>query len=169
MEMNQLLGWLQHGVQLDQFSSPGLAMLAAFGIGFAFSVLPTGTSELLAIAAGAVTPRAMVLPLLVLLTLGHVLGKLVWYWLGTLGTRITHPRVQAWITQAHAFNAQHPRLGVGLMLSSAFASLPPFQLLTIGAGIVRVPVVTFFATAMLGRLARFGLVAMVPGVVQYFF
>ena len=54
------------------------------------------------------------------------------------------------------------------MLSSAFASLPPFQLLAIGAGIVRVPVGIFLATALLGRFARFGLVALVPGGVQYF-
>lgn len=166
--MNELLNWLQHGVQLDQFSSPGLAMLAAFVVGFAFGLLPTGASELLAIAAGAVTPRALVLPLLVLLTVGHVLGKLIWYWLGTFGNRITHPRAQAWIAQAHRFNEEHPRLELGLMLSSAFASLPPFQLLAIGAGIVRVPVIAFLATALLGRFARFGLVALVPGVVQYF-
>jgi membrane protein YqaA with SNARE-associated domain len=165
--MNELLTWLQHGVQLDQFSSPGQAMLAAFVVGFAFGLLPTGASELLAIAAGAVTPRALVLPLLVLLTVGHVLGKAVWYWAGTFGDRITHPKAKAWITKAHRFNEEHPRLGVGLMLSSAFASLPPFQLLAIGAGIVRVPLVAFLITALIGRFARFGLVALVPGVVQY--
>ncbi len=163
-----ILDWLQQGVRLDQFSSPGMALLAAFALGFVFGALPIGASELLALAAGAVQPRSLILPLLLLLTLGHVLGKLLWYWLGTFGSRVKHPKSKAWIAKAHEFNELHPALGVGVLLSSAFASVPPFHLMAVAAGIVRVPLVEFLGTAVVGRAVRFGLVALVPGVVGWF-
>ena len=154
--VSAILDWLQQGVRLDQFSSPGMALLAAFALGFVFGALPVGASELLALAAGVVQPRSLILPLLLLLTLGHALGKLLWYWLGTFGSRVTHPRAKVWIAKAHAFNELHPALGVGVLLTSAFASVPPFHLMAVAAGIVRVPLVVFLGTAVVGRLGRFG-------------
>lgn len=165
--VQSIFDWLQQGVRLDQFSSPGMALLAAFGLGFVFGALPIGASELLALAAGAVQPRSLIIPLLILLTLGHVLGKLLWYWLGTFGSRVTHPKAVAWIAKAHEFNELHPALGVGVLLSSAFASIPPFHVMAVAAGIVRLPLVEFLGTAVVGRLLRFGLVALVPGVVKW--
>lgn len=170
--LRELLDWMQqaaqHGVQLEQLASPGVALFAAFGLGLLFGAIPVGGSELLAIAAGAVTPRSMIVPLLLVLTAGHALGKLLWYWLGRFGSRIRHARVQAWIAEAHRFAEQHPRLEVGVLLMSAFASVPPFHLAVVGAGVVRVPVWTFLGTAFVGRLVRFGVVAGVPGVLGYF-
>ncbi len=169
--LREILDWLQQasqqGVPLDQFGSLGYALLAAFGLGLLFGAVPAGGSELLALAAGAVTPRAMVVPLVVALTVGHMLGKLLWYWLGKFGSRVTHPTAQTWIARAHQFNAQHPRLEVGVLLVSAFASVPPFHLLAVASGVVRVPLGMFFWTALVGRLARFGLVAGVPGVLGW--
>jgi membrane protein YqaA with SNARE-associated domain len=170
--VREILDWLQlasqQGVQLDQFGSPAYVLLAAFGLGLLFGAVPAGGSELLALAAGAVTPRAMVAPLVVALTVGHVLGKMLWYWIGTLGSRITHLTAQRWIAQAHVFNAKHPRLEVWVLLMSAVTSVPPFHLLAVASGVVRVPVGVFVGTAVAGRLVRFGLVAGVPGVVGSF-
>jgi membrane protein YqaA with SNARE-associated domain len=169
--LREMLDWLQqaaqHGVQLDQLASPGFALLAAFGLGLLFGAVPAGGAELLAIAAGAVTPRSMIVPLLLSLTFGHVLGKLFWYWLGRFGSGIRHARVQAWVSEAHRLAKQHPRLEVGVLLMAAFASVPPFQLAAVAAGVVRAPVWIFLGTAFLGRLARFAVVAAVPGVVGF--
>lgn len=163
----ELMELIRQGVQLDQFSSPAVALLVAFAVGFLFGAIPTGASELLALAAGAVTPRWLVAPLLVVLTAGHVLGKLLWYWLGTFGERVTNPRMRDWIAKAHAYAAAHPTLGPSVMLTSAFASVPPFHLTTIAAGVVRMPVWLFVGSSFVGRLARFVVVAVVPGVVRW--
>ena len=169
--LREMLDWLQvaaqQGVVLDQLGSPAMAMLAAFGLGLFFGAVPFGGSELLALAAGAVTPRAMVIPLVLLLTLGHVLGKMLWYWLGTLGSRVTNTKAQAWIAKAHEFNAKHPKLEVGVLLMSALASVPPFHVMAVASGVVRVPLGVFLASVLTGRLVRFGLLAGVPGAVGW--
>lgn len=169
--LREILDWLQmaaqQGVVLEQFGSPLMALLAAFGLGLFFGAVPVGGSELLALAAGAVTPRVMVIPLVLLLTLGHVLGKLLWYWLGTLGSRVTNPKAQDWIARAHEFNTKHPRLEVSVLLMSALASVPPFHVMAIASGVVRVPVTVFLGSVSVGRLVRFGLLAGVPGAVVW--
>ncbi len=165
----EILSWLQHGIPIDQATSPSVTLLTAFGLGLFFGAIPAGASELLAIAAGAVTPHSMVAPLLLVLTLGHVLGKLLWYWFGTLGPRIEHPRAKAWIAKANRFTELHPALGVGTLFSSSVASLPPFHMTVIAAGVVHTPLSVFIATSFAGRLIRFGLVALMPGLLRFVF
>ena len=157
---------LRDGVALDQLSSPALAMLAAFGLGFLFGFVPAGAAEALALAAGAVNPAPFRIPIVLLLTLGHVLGKAVWYWVGTLGDRVTNPRVHRWVVRARELSERHERFGVGLMAMSAFASVPPFQLTIVALGVVRAPVLPTLGVAFVGRLARFGLIAAFPTTVR---
>ncbi len=157
---------LRDGIALDQLSSPALAMAAAFGLGFLFGFVPAGAAEALALAAGAAHPAPLRIPILLLLTLGHVIGKSVWYWVGTLGDRVTNPRARRWVIQARELSERHERLGVGLMAASAFASVPPFQLTIIAAGIVRAPVTATLGVAFVGRLARFGLIAAFPSAMR---
>ena len=169
--LRELLDWMQqaaqHGVHLDQLASPGVALLAAFGLGLFFGVVPAGGSELLALAAGAVTPRAMIVPLLLVLTAGHVLGKLAWFWLGRTGLRIRHPRVQAWLVEAHRWAEQHPRVEVGVLVTAALVSVPPFHLAVVASGVARMPVAVFVAASFVARLARFGVVAGYSGVISW--
>lgn len=157
---------LRDGIALDQLSSPALAMAAAFGLGFLFGFVPLGAAEALALAVGAVRPAPLRIPVLLLLTLGHVIGKALWYWVGTLGDRVRNPRVHRWVVQARTLSERHERLGVGLMATSAFASVPPFQLTIVAAGIVRAPVAVTLGVAFVGRLARFGLIAAFPSAMR---
>ncbi len=166
---HDLLDVLRSGTTLIEHSSSGVALLVAFALGFFFGAVPAGAAEILALTAGTVTQRTLVFPLLLLITAGHILGKLLWYWLGTFEDRMTNPRARAWIEKANELQARHPRLGFGVILSSSFASLPPFHLSTISAGVVRMPILSYTAAAFLGRLGRFALVAMVPGMMRYFF
>lgn len=167
--LRDLLDLLQHGVQLDQMASTGSAIGAAAAMGFLFGAVPLGAAELLAVGAGAVRPRTLIVPLVVALTAGHVAGKLIWYWIGTLETRVTQPRLRVWIEQAQALRRQHPQLGTGLLATSAVVSLPPFHLMVVASGIGRMPLPTFVFTSFAARLLRFGLVAAFPTVLRAFF
>jgi membrane protein YqaA with SNARE-associated domain len=106
---------------------------------------------------------------LVLFTAGHVLGKALWYWLGTLGSRVTQRHLRDWIERARELAARYPGIGLGVTASSAFASVPPFHLMAVAAGVVRTPPVAFFAVAFAGRLLRFGLLAAFPSLLRYLY
>jgi membrane protein YqaA with SNARE-associated domain len=161
-----LLDLLANGIALDQFGPPATALIAAFALGLLFGVVPAGASEVLALGAGTMQPRALVLPLLVMLTAGHVAGKVVWYWIGTQGHRITQPRLRHWINKATVLSQQNNQLGTGMLASAALVSVPPFHLMVVAAGIVRMPIVTFTITSFVMRLLRFSVVALFPGVMR---
>jgi membrane protein YqaA with SNARE-associated domain len=165
---HDLLNLLANGIPLDQFGSPTTALLGAFALGLLFGAIPAGAAEVLALAAGAVQSRETVLPLLLMLTAGHVAGKLLWYWLGTEGHRITQPRLRVWITKATLFSHQHRQLGIGMLASAALVSVPPYHLMVVASGIVRMPIVIFAITSFVVRLVRFSVVALFPGVVRSF-
>lgn len=126
--IREILDWLQlasqQDVPLEQFSSPGLALLAVFGLGLLFVAVPAGGSELFALAAGSVTPRGMAVPCSCCSPLGTSSASSSGS--GLAGSvRVTNPKAQAWIAQAHQFTAQHPRLEEGMLLTSALASVDP--------------------------------------------
>lgn len=60
------------GYALGDFSTPALAMVSAFVLGIVLAVVPAGVAELVALAAGGMQPRALVVPVVILLTLGHL-------------------------------------------------------------------------------------------------
>jgi membrane protein YqaA with SNARE-associated domain len=157
-----VLELLRHTFQAGQIVSPTLALLSAFGLGITFGAVPTGTAEAFALAAGVVNPPVLRIPLLVLYTLGHVIGKLVWYWFGTHSDRIPNARVQELRARAQQLLVRYRHVGNGMIFMSAFASLPPFLPMVVAAGVTRVPLPQFLLMSFCGRLLRFAAVAAFP-------
>lgn len=135
------------------------AVGAAFGAGFVSGAVTIALAEATALAAGAI-PAATSIGVIVAFTAGHVAGKGLWYWVGTQERRITRPSLRRPIDRAKTFAEAHPSISLGVTFTSAAVSLPPFHLMAITAGIVRTPIVPFFVVAFVGRLLRFGVLAM---------
>lgn len=144
---------------------------SAIATGFFTSLVPIGLAEATALALGAVQPPLVALSLLSAFTIAHVAGKLAWYWLGTTADRVTErsPRTTALIERSRAIMARHPRYSAGVLASAAVASLPPFHLAAIAAGIAKVPAWRFLLISLVGRSIRFGLIASVPGLLRALF
>ncbi|MCC7054051.1 MAG: hypothetical protein IT355_12375 [Gemmatimonadaceae bacterium] len=155
------------GHAIAAFPSPGAAMASAFGLGWLLGAVPIGAAEAAVLVLATVQPPALVVPLVLLNAFGHVLGKLLWYWLGTQHGRVTNAWLRRQVDTSAAVARRHPRLSGATLLSSALVSLPPFHLTVIGAGIVRAPVGLFLLTAFAGRAIRFSAVALVPQLVPW--
>ena len=147
-------------------SSPVLAVLSAAALGFAVGFVPIGLAEVLAVTIGAVTPPGLALAMLAAFTVAHVLGKVGWYWLGTLADRVTHPRSRALIGQAKELMSKRPAYSAGILGSAALASVPPFHLAAIAAGIARYPFGRFMIVCLAGRAIRFAALASVPSLIR---
>lgn len=148
-------------------STSWLAVVSSFALGCLVGALPVGASEAVVLGIGAIPHARLRALVLVAFTAGHVLGKLPWYWLGTVSARITWPRVRAWVTRAHRVVEAHPAVGPSVTFSAAAASLPPFHLTIIAAGLVRAALTPCLAAAFAGRLLRFSLIAAFPPLVTY--
>jgi len=157
------------GVSLGSFSSPAAAAASAFALGWLFGAIPIGGAELLVLAIAAVRPTPLIMPLVLVMTLGHVLGKLIWYWVGTQHVRVQRPWLRRQVDQAEVWLRRYPNLGLAVIASSALVSVPPFHLTAVGAGVVRANVWRFVVIAFVGRGVRFGGVALVPGAFEALF
>jgi membrane protein YqaA with SNARE-associated domain len=144
-----------------------LAIASSFALGFLVGALPVGASEAVVLGIGTIPSHRLRAIALVTFTAGHVLGKLPWYWLGTVSARITWARLRAAIDRAHAVVAAHPAVGPAVTFTAAAASLPPFHLTVIAAGIVRAPLAPCLTAAFAGRLVRFSVIAAFPALVGY--
>lgn len=143
-------------------SSPLVALGSAALLGFVSGILPTGMAEALAVAIGFVEPPQLSLGMYLAFTVAHVAAKLPWYWAGTHADRITTPWVVRFVARARELLRRRPGYGVGVLALSAVASVPPFHLSSIAAGITRIPVLGFVLICLAGRLVRFGVLAGVP-------
>ena len=150
-------------------SQPALALLTALAAGFATGILPIGLAEATALAIGLVTPRWLAASLCVAFTLGHVAAKLPWYALGAHADRVTGRWGAEYLARTRAMLAARPTYGRGVLALSALTSLPPFHLSAIAAGIIRVPLASFVAICLGGRLVRFGALVTAPQLLRPLF
>ena len=94
--------------------------------------------------------------------LGQMAGKVVWYYLGAsslhwrwVRKRIETPKAEArlekWRTRTH----ERPVLTGGLVFLSAASGFPPFAIVAVLAGQLRMNVVVFLVVGVAGRTLRF--------------
>ena len=57
-------------------------------------------------------------------------------------------------------------LGTGVILLSAGVGLPPFYVVSIACGLLRIPFMQFFVLGLIGRLARFGVIVLAPQLLK---
>jgi len=146
-----------------------MALGSALAVGFLLGALPVGAAEAIALAAGAIPSIHMRAGVIVVFTAGHVIGKALWYLLGTLESQVKRPQLRRWIERARGVTQRHPGLGLGVTAMSAVLSIPPFHLIAVAGGLVHSPPVPFFAVSFAGRLLRFGILAAFPSLVRYLF
>lgn len=59
-----------------------------------------------------------------------------------------------------------PRRTVAVVLTSAVSGIPPFGAVVVAAGLTRVPLLLVIPAGVVGRLARYCVLAAVPGMLQ---
>jgi membrane protein YqaA with SNARE-associated domain len=96
---------------------------------------------------------------------GQMVGKVVWYYLGATSLdwawvrkRIEKPKAEArlerWQTRTH----ERPVLTGSLVFVSAFSGFPPFAIVAVLAGQLRMNLALFFVLGLAGRWLRFAAV-----------
>jgi membrane protein YqaA with SNARE-associated domain len=93
---------------------------------------------------------------------GQMVGKLVWYYLGAsslswgwVRRRIDKPKAQARLETWRARTHDRPVVAGTLVLASAFSGFPPFAILAVLAGQLRMSLPLFFFLGLAGRWLRF--------------
>jgi len=102
--------------------------------------------------------------------LGQMFGKLIWYYLGAnslswawIRRRIERPKRQAKLRIWRARTHDRPVAAGALVFVSALTGLPPFAILSVIAGQLKMNLAVFLVLGLVGRSLRF--TAILGGVV----
>lgn len=137
-----------------------------YAIAVVSAIVPWVNAELLMLAAAPLHRSPIELGALVaLVTAGQMTGKSIAYWISRTATDPRTPRLQNAIDRWQDRLDRHPRSALGVMLISATIGLPPFYVVAIAAGALKVAFVRFLAVGTIGRLVHFALVALGPQLV----
>jgi membrane protein YqaA with SNARE-associated domain len=128
----------------------GAALTCAAGGAF-----PWISSEAVILGAALVLPVGQ-LPVLVLAcATGQVVGKTVLYGLTRWAPEKLPRRAQALLAKTEPWRKKKKLLGAGLF-SGALVSVPPFAVITLACGTLRLPFPIFIVAAFAGTVGRYG-------------
>jgi membrane protein YqaA with SNARE-associated domain len=125
-----------------------------FAVGAISSVVPIVSIEVFLVAMTLAHGTADAVPLIVLATLGQVLGKLPVY-ATTRGLASLPGRQRRWIERVRAWVARLGNRPNVVLATSAVFGLPPFSIISTAAGALAIPARTFCAVVAAGRAIRF--------------
>ena len=138
--------------------------LAVLGLAVASALIPLINIEAI-IAVAAAQGQAPTWLLVLGATVGQMAGKLLWYYggreidrFGFVARRMERPRAKASMARWRVRTEGRPWFCAGMLLVSAATGFPPYAVLAVLAGALRVPVAVFLVTGLLGRALRFSAV-----------
>jgi membrane protein YqaA with SNARE-associated domain len=136
--------------------------LALLGVSFASALIPLINLEVYLVGLGAVAGTDHVWLLGTVAGVGQMLGKLVWYYLGANSLRwgwirrkVEKPKAQAKLELWRTRTQERPVVGATLLFASAATGFPPFAIVAVLAGQLRMNVALFLVVGTLGRTLRF--------------
>jgi membrane protein YqaA with SNARE-associated domain len=146
------------------------ALAALFGL--VSALVPVLNVEVYLVGAAALTADGALFAMAVGAGAGQTLGKVAYYYLGRGALNLPWLARRAekggkWTERAERLRARaqgRPLWTAGLVGISSFSSIPPFMVVSVLAGTVRMPLSAFLAVTMVTRTARFLLLVYAPGV-----
>ena len=89
-------------------------------------------------------------------------GKCFLYWAGRKGNKVLPGRAGQILTKWRDRLEARPSRAVALVLISSVVGLPPFYLMTLLAGALRMNFLVYLTAGTAGRLVRFGVLVTLP-------
>ena len=122
-------------------------------------VIPLVNAEVLVAGAAVAAPPGYVIPVIAVCSLGQMVAKVGLY----AGARWLPERLPAKarerLNRASEKTKRLEQAGFTLVLISSVVGLPPFYLITLAAGAMRMNLTWFIVVGLSGRVARFAAIA----------
>lgn len=140
-------------------------VLGLFGVSVVSALLPVVNVEAYLVGLTAINGSDAVWTLSVVGGVGQMIGKVVWYYLGSNALRwgwvrrkMEKPKAQAKLDLWRARTHDRPWFAAGLVLVSAVTGFPPFAVIAVLAGQLRMNLTMFVVVGTIGRTLRFAAV-----------
>lgn len=142
-----------------------MLLLATLGICFVSALFPVVNAEAFLAGVALTTDNVAIWGLAVAAGVAQMAGKLIWYQVGrsSLNWRWVRRKIESAHWQRRLAMWQErvqgtPVVVTGFLGLSAFSGLPPFAIISVLAGQLKVPLLLFVATGLVGRILRFAVI-----------
>ena len=143
--------------------------LASMVVGFSSALIPVINVEAYLLLIGYLVHDSRLSVLLILVTFFHLLGKTVLYLVGRGSLRLNLFNLEERVERARK-KYKIVRIGsLWTILISALTGIPPFYVITILAGTMKIKLWQFFSLGLFGRLIRFSILLYLPQLVAGLF
>lgn len=154
-------GWLQ------AFGDSAWGLSASsFVLSFLSGFVPVFSVELYLVSISALAGPGMLVPVVVGATVGQVLSKVLFYLAasGVIGmpARKRVGKLDEWRQRVE----RNPLGKDALLFLSAFIGFPPYYVMCLLAGTLRLSLTRFTVTGLIGRALRFGLIYAFPELLK---
>lgn len=126
----------------------------------AAGALPSGTAEVVLLGTAVAVSDAGVPVAIVACALAQMVTKSAIYGLARWAPARLPKRARGMLERAEEFGGR-TRLVLPAVFTGALASVPPFYLVTVACGALRVPFWTFVTAGLAGTLVRYGTLVLV--------
>lgn len=147
---------------MDHWSLIGGTFLYCVGS----AVIPVMHAEAYLIAVSALSPPSVAWGLVMAATAGQMLGKTAMYGAGRGAVRLPSERLRRRIAAASAQVEQRRSVGNALIFISSATGFPPFYIISVAAGVLRIPLVKFLVFGAAGRFVRFAAAVFLPQLIR---
>lgn len=156
MNFEQMVG--QYGLYLSTYI---IAVISGF--------VPVVNIEVYLVWVAAFTPRSQGLPIAILATLGQMTAKTLMYLGGAGILKITLRKPEEKMAAVQKkFESWKNRTSLFIFLS-AFLGVPPFYLVSVASGALKIKLPRFLITGLAGRFLRFGITVFFPHLIKSIF
>lgn len=147
---------------MDLVLSEAWLVLGTFAYCIGSGFIPVMNAEVYLLAVSAASAPATVVPLILAAAFGQMVAKSVMY-MGGRGILNLPARKKNAKMEATREKLQKSKAGSGgFIFLSASTGFPPFYVVSILAGTLKIPFLVFFLPGALGRILRFALFVLFP-------
>jgi membrane protein YqaA with SNARE-associated domain len=154
-------------LQAQAAGNPLGLFFVTYVVSFVSGFVPAINCEAYLISVSAISPLSFALPVALAATLGQMSAKVLLYLSGRGVMRLPLGRYRAKLEAVQArFEHRRSRASV-FLFGSAATGFPPFYVVAVLAGMLRLRFSIFLIAGTLGRFVRFGVVVVVPQLVRH--
>jgi membrane protein YqaA with SNARE-associated domain len=144
-------------------------LVSCYFLALASALFPWVNGEVLMLSLSAITRSPVHLAGLVLLaSAGQMTGKSILYWAGYGALPMKKGRIANVVNFWRARVERSSKKAMGLLFVSAICGIPPFYIMSILSGTLRLPFSRFLAIGACGRLLHFGVIMLIPQFGRHF-
>ena len=149
---------------------PSVALLLSTMVGcFIGSLVPVINTEVIVLAAAAAAPPELAAALVLVASTTQMAAKSILYLAGSGLLRLPRGALAKHVEKALAGAQSHQAASGSVLFASASTGFPPFYVISVASGALRLDFRRFFVLGFLGRTLRFGVLVALPQIVKALF